>query len=149
MEHPVDSAFLGLKIFCHNGVWGRWCLFFKSTDRWAWKDHNYRVFHSKWTEKGGCGEHTLALLRAQRASMWPQDWAQITFRSEMHLNDFNNESGSWLGKERNQDLVIWAQYTGCPKMESCFIQPLHTPCDYNLWPSGLLERRNLMWMQGC
>ena len=38
------------------------------------------------------------LLRAQRASMSPQDWAQITFRSEMHLNDFNNESGSQLEK---------------------------------------------------
>ena len=27
--------------------------------------------------------------------MWPQDWAQITIRSEMHLNDFNNQSGSY------------------------------------------------------
>ena len=25
--------------------------------------------------------------------MSPQDWAQIAFRSEMHSNGFNNESG--------------------------------------------------------
>ena len=43
---------------------------------------------------------------AQRASMSPQDWAQITFRSEMHLNDPKNESGSLLEKGKNQDLVI-------------------------------------------
>ena len=42
---------------------------------------------------------------AQRASMSPQDWAQITFRSEIHIDDFNNESGSWLEKLKNQDLV--------------------------------------------
>ena len=66
----------------------------------------YRVFPAKWTEEGGCCELTLALLRAQRASMSPQDWAQITFRSEMHLSDFINESGSQLEKGKNQDLVI-------------------------------------------
>ena len=54
----------------------------------------YRVFPAKWTEEGGHCEPSLALLRAQRASMSPQDWAQITFRSEMHLNGFDNESGS-------------------------------------------------------
>ena len=40
------------------------------------------------------------------ASMSPQDWAQITFRSEMHLKDFKNESGSQLEKGKSQDLVI-------------------------------------------
>ena len=55
----------------------------------------YRVFPAKWTEGGGCCELTLALLKAKKASMSPQDWAQITFRSEMHLNDFDYESGSW------------------------------------------------------
>ena len=54
----------------------------------------YRVFHGIGHQKHCCYEHVLALLRAQRASMSPQDWAQITFRSEMNLNDFNNESGS-------------------------------------------------------
>ena len=37
--------------------------------------------------------------------MSPQDWAQINFRSEMHLNDLKNESGSLLEKGENQDLV--------------------------------------------
>ena len=57
-------------------------------------------------QEEGCYKLTLTLLRAQRASMSPQDWAQITFRSEMHLNYFNNESGSQLEKGKNQDLVI-------------------------------------------
>ena len=59
---------------------------------------NYRVIYLIRNQKHGCYEHVLALLRVQRASMSPQDWAQITFRSEMHLNDFNNESGSQLEK---------------------------------------------------
>ena len=54
----------------------------------------YRVFHVILHQEQGCCEHVLGLMTAQRASMSPQDWAQITFRSEMHLNDFNNESGS-------------------------------------------------------
>ena len=68
--------------------------------------------------------------------MSPQHWAQITFRSEMHFMDFRNESDSQLEKGKNQDLLILAQYTGCPKMESCFNKPLHTECDFNLWPQG-------------
>ena len=39
---------------------------------------NYRVFHGIGHQKHGCYEHVLALLRAQRASMSPKDWAQIT-----------------------------------------------------------------------
>ena len=50
----------------------------------------YRVFTAIGKQEGGCYKLILTLLRAQRASMSPQDWAQITFRSEMHLNDFNN-----------------------------------------------------------
>ena len=51
---------------------------------------NYRVFIAIGKQEGGCSKLTLTLLRAQRASMSPQDWAQTTFRSEIHLNDFNN-----------------------------------------------------------
>ena len=56
--------------------------------------HIYRVFTAIGKQERGCYKLILTLLRAQRASMSPQDWAQITFRSEMHLNDLNNESGS-------------------------------------------------------
>ncbi len=49
-----------------------------------------------------------------------------------------------LEKEKNQDLVILAQYTESPKMDFCFNQPLQTTYDFNLWTSRLLERRNLM-----
>ena len=57
-------------------------------------------------QEGGCYKLTLTLLRAQMASMSTQDWAHITFRSEMHLNAFKNESGSQQEKGKNQDLVI-------------------------------------------
>ena len=50
----------------------------------------YRVFTAIGKQEGGCYKLILSLLTAKRASMSPQDWAQITFRSEMHLNDFNN-----------------------------------------------------------
>ena len=30
--------------------------------------------------------------------MCPQDWAQITFRSEILSNIFKNEAGRWLAK---------------------------------------------------
>ena len=43
------------------------------------------MFTAKWTEEWRSCKFSLALLRSQRASMSPQDWAQITFRSEMHL----------------------------------------------------------------
>ena len=61
----------------------------------------------------------------------------------------NNESSSLLEKMKTQDLVIWEQYTVCPNMDSCLNQQLHTPCDFNLWPPRLLERKILIWMLGC
>ena len=78
------------------------------------------MFHGIGHQKHGSYEPVFALLRAQRASMSTQEWAQITFRSEMHLNNFNNESGSELekGKNQDQDLVI------CPKHD--FLD-LHNP----------------------
>ena len=48
----------------------------------------YSVFHSIWTQEWGYCELHLGLLRSQRASMWSEDWAQITFRSETHRNKF-------------------------------------------------------------
>ena len=35
----------------------------------------YSVFHSIWMQEWGYCELDLGLLRSQRASMWPQDWA--------------------------------------------------------------------------
>ena len=72
----------------------------------------YRVFHSIWTQKWGYCELDLGLLRSQRASMWPQDWAQITFRSETHRNKFCSEPRRRLKKEELQDLVIWGGFPG-------------------------------------
>ena len=115
----------------------------------SWSRSLYSVFHYIWTQEWGCCELALALLMVQRVSMWPQDWAQITFRSEMHSNNCNNESGRLLEKLKNQDLVIWAWYTVGPKIDSCFNHPLLTPCNFDFWPSGLLKRRNFMWMYGC
>ena len=97
---------------CYDYCW--FCLHFElkqELDLW----YNYRVFPAIGKQEGGCCKLTATLLRARRASMRTQDRAQITFRLEMHWNYFKNESGSQLGKGKNQDLVIWAQYTGCPK----------------------------------
>ena len=92
----------------------------------------YRVFPAIGKQEGGWLKLTLTLLRAQRASMSPKDWKQITFRSEMHFMDFRNESDSQLEIGKNQDLLILAQYTtGCSKMVSCFNKPLCTECDFN------------------
>ena len=66
----------------------------------------YSVFFLIRPQKRGCCELVFGLLRSPMASMSPQDRAQITFRSEMHLNDFNSYSGSQLEKGKNQDLVI-------------------------------------------
>ena len=43
----------------------------------------YRVSEPKWTQEKCCCELVLGLLGPQRTSMWPQDWAQITFRLEI------------------------------------------------------------------
>ena len=48
----------------------------------------------------------LGLLRFFRASMWPQDWAQITFRSEILSNQFKNKSRSCLPKGRISWFVV-------------------------------------------
>ena len=50
----------------------------------------YSVFFLIRPQKRGCCELVLWLLRSPMASMSPQDRAQSTFRSEMHLNGFNN-----------------------------------------------------------
>ena len=66
----------------------------------------YRVFHVILHQEQGCCEHVLGLMTAQRASMSPQDWAQITFRSEMHSNGFYNEPGGQSENKQNQDMEI-------------------------------------------
>ena len=43
----------------------------------------YRVSEPYWTQEKCCCELVLGLLGPQRASLWPQDWAQITFRLEI------------------------------------------------------------------
>ena len=49
-----------------------------------------------------------------KASMWPQDWAQISFRSETLYNWFDSDPERGLSKVRSADQVILAQYKGCP-----------------------------------
>ena len=53
------------------------------------------------------------------------------------------------GKTKNQDclqvcVILYKVFTAKWTEEGGFNQPLHTPCDFNLWPSRLLERRNVM-----
>ena len=67
---------------------------------WGSGARKYSVFHLIWTQELGYCELDLGLLRSQRASMWPQDWAEITFRSETHRNKFYSEPRKCLKKER-------------------------------------------------
>ena len=50
---------------------------------WLWLHNGLCVFHLIWTQEWGYCDLDLGLLKSQRASMWPQDWAEITFRSEI------------------------------------------------------------------
>ena len=50
----------------------------------------YRVIRWIRTQDQGCCELVLGLMMALKASMWPQDWAQIFFKSETLYNWFNN-----------------------------------------------------------
>ena len=51
----------------------------------------YRVFQAFWTQELGYCE--LIYQSFKMPSIGPQDQAQITFREEMNLNIFRNESG--------------------------------------------------------
>ena len=42
-----------------------------------------------------------------------------------------------------EDLSIWAWYSGCPKMDSCFNPPLLTPNHLKFYPSRLSKWINL------
>ena len=45
--------------------------------------------------------------------------------------------------EEIEDLVPLAIYSGCPKFDSCFNQPLITPCHFQFCPSRLSYWNNL------
>ena len=48
----------------------------------------YRVIFDNLHQELTCYRLVLSLLRFLKASMWPQDWAQITFRSEILSHQF-------------------------------------------------------------
>ena len=56
-----------------------------------------------------------------KASMEPQDQAQITFRSEIHSIVFKWVRKVIVQRKRFLDLVILAQYTVCPKKDFFFL----------------------------
>ena len=66
----------------------------------------YRVFHGIGNQEQGCCEFVLGFLKAQGASLLPQEWAQITYWSEIISNRLNNDSGRLSAKRKNQDIVI-------------------------------------------
>ena len=59
------------------------------------KRTKYSVFFFIDLQKQGCCELVFGLLGNQKAFLGPQDWAQMTFRSEILLNKINNEFGRW------------------------------------------------------
>ena len=64
---------------------------------------NYRVFVDNLHQELTCYRLVLGLLRFFKAYLWTQDWAQITFRSEILLNMFKNEAGRWLAKGQKSE----------------------------------------------
>ena len=58
----------------------------------------YSVSKSKRTEEWHCYELIFGLLRSQKGSLGPQDWAQITFWYEINSNGHKNVSGRWPAK---------------------------------------------------
>ena len=69
--------------------------------------------------------------------MSPKDWAQITFRSEIHSNGFNNESARDVRNEQNQtDLT-------CNQINQ-FVQTLDylTFFIFVIWPMLFCYSRN-------
>ena len=69
------------------------------------------MFHGIGNQEQGCCELILGFQKAQGASLWPQDWVQITFRSEILSNIFKNEAGSSLAKGQES---INSGLQGCP-----------------------------------
>ena len=60
---------------------------------WPSNEAIYRVIFDNLHQELTFYRLVLSLLRFLKASMWPQDWAQITFRSEILSNQFKNKSG--------------------------------------------------------
>ena len=56
----------------------------------ATREGYYSVFHVIVLQEQGCCELVLGLIVSPKASMWPQDWAEFSFRSEILSNWLNN-----------------------------------------------------------
>ena len=54
------------------------------TSAWLIIDKKYRVFFDNLHQELTCYRLVFGLLSFFKASMWPQDWVQITFKSEIH-----------------------------------------------------------------
>ena len=57
--------------------------------------HLYSVFHVIVLQEQGCCELVLGLIVSPKASMWPKDGAEFSFRSEILSNWVNNVAGRW------------------------------------------------------
>ena len=68
---------------------------------WFCLDMYYSVFHVIVLQEQGCCELVLGLIVSPKASMWPQDWAEFSFRSEILSNWLNNVTGRWSEKGKN------------------------------------------------
>merc|ERR1711946_118504 len=60
----------------------------------------YSVFHVIVLQEQGCCELVLGLIVSPKASMLPQDWAEISFRSEIFSYWLNNVAGTWSAKRK-------------------------------------------------
>ena len=64
------------------------------------KDRKYSVFHVIVLQEQGWCELVLGLIVSLKASMWPQDWEEISFRSETLWHWFYSEPDRGFSKGR-------------------------------------------------
>ena len=83
------------------GILRAHCLPITHNSKWIWLfSVLYSVFHVIVLQEQGCCELILGLIVSPKASMWPRDWAEISFRSETLWNWFYSEPERWFSKGR-------------------------------------------------
>ena len=68
----------------------------------------YRVYFDNIHQELTCYRLVLWLLRFFKASMWPQDWEQITFKAQIHSRWNLNMEDSCLSNGR----ILWSGVLG-------------------------------------
>ena len=106
-----------------------WCILVGNSD--LPEQSLYSVFHVIVLQEQGCCELVLGLIVSPKASMWPQDWAEFSFRSEILLNWLNNVAGRWSENRKKIRSGDFSSIYRVLKMDLSFIHPFLSPYDFN------------------